>query len=175
MSKPTLTDKDEELISVGASVSAGCLRCCNDHFKAVMEEGATVEEVANAVAAATCVITDAAEIMQRRAYSLMRVKRDDVPEHCTETLGRMTLLVKIAAAVASNCTTTIKKYIEMAESDGIDPDEITAAIRLAQKILKRAGEFADEAIVELLPMTRDRIRELQSLRSSGTLTSWRWS
>lgn len=152
MPKSKLTDKEEEIVAVGAAVSAGCRRCCNYHFKTAFENGATPEEVTKAVLAATCVINGSAEVMQRKAYSLMKVKRAEVQESCTDSLDRMTLLVKIGAAVASNCTTTIKRYIEMAKSDGIDHDEIAAAIRLAQIILKRASEFADEAVSESISM-----------------------
>ena len=150
MAEFKLNPKVKELIAVGTSVSAGCLRCCNHHFKKVFEEGATLEEVKKAVVDATSAINSAKETMQQKAYSLMNIQRKEVEEPSYNGSDRITVLVQIGAAVASNCTTTIEKYIEIAKTMGITSDEITVTVNLAKFILKKAGEFADEAISEVL-------------------------
>lgn len=150
MSEQRLTQKEKELIAVGAAVSAGCQKCANYHFKQAFEESATREEVQQTVASATCVIDSSGEIMQRKAYSLMEIDREEVPESCSDEQDRMTILVKIAAAVAANNTNNIERYIGMAKSIGASHGEMTVAAKLGKAILKKAGEFANEAINEAL-------------------------
>lgn len=150
MSEQRLTQKEKELIAVGAAVSAGCQKCANYHFKQAFEEGATREEVQQTVASATCVIDSSGEIMQRKAYSLMEIDREEVPESCSDEQDRMTMLVKIAAAVAANNTNNIERYIGMTKSIGASHGEMTVAAKLGKAILKKAGEFANEAINEAL-------------------------
>ncbi len=148
MSKTQLTQKEKELIAVGAAISAGCQKCSDFHFKKVIEEGASSEEVNKAVTDATFVINSSKETMQRKAYSLMNIKREDVAECCSDRSDRMAELVKIGAAVATNCTTNTKKHIELAISLGVSSKEIEIAVGMAKAIRKKAGEFADQAVSE---------------------------
>ena len=150
MSQARLTQKEKELVAVGAAISAGCQKCANYHFKKAFEEGNTREEIQKAVEAATCVIKSSDEIMQRKAYSLMNVKRKEVKDSCTDHLDRINILVKIGAAVAANNATNITKYIDLATFSGIMADEMTVTIKLAKAILKKAGEFAEDATTEAL-------------------------
>jgi len=145
-----LTNKEKELIAVGTAVSAGCRRCSDYHFKKVFEEGASLQEVQKAVADATDAIRNAEEAMQQKAHALMNIERAQQGQHDVAGSDRMALLVKIGAAVASNCTTTIEEYIRAAKAAGIAPEEISVSVKLGQMILTRAGEFAGEAIAELL-------------------------
>lgn len=146
-----LTGKEKELIAVGTAVSAGCRRCCDYHFRKVFEEGATLEEVQKAVADATCAVRNADETMQRKAYALMNLEREEQPlDNPAHSEDRIALLVKIGAAVASNCTTTIEQYIETAKASRVSAEEITLSVKLGKMILGRAGEFADEAIADVL-------------------------
>jgi len=149
MPQVTISQKDKELIAVACSVSAGCQRCSDYHFKAVFEAGATKEEVEKAVQDATSVILHADEMMQRKAYSLMEVAREDLPV-AVEADDRLVAFRKLGAAVTSNCTPTITAYLTAAQSTDATGSEIKMTIKLAKMVLHRAGEFADEAISEAL-------------------------
>jgi len=149
MGNETLSQKDKELIAVACAVSAGCQRCCNYHFKKVFEVGATLAEVSKAVADAEAAVGHADEMMLRHAFQLMEVQRDDV-RLMAEADDRITALVKLGAAVASNCTPTIKVHLALAQSHGVSEGEIKVAIKLAKMVLGKAGEFANEAINEAL-------------------------
>lgn len=155
MPEKRLTPKEKELVAVGAAISAGCIRCAHYHFKKVFQEGATLAEVKNAAADATLVIKNTQETMLRTAYSLMKAERERVVLHEYESTDRMSSLVKIGAAVAGNCTTSIKKYIELAKSLEITSREIIVAVKLGKAILQKAGEFADEAISTELHTTTE--------------------
>ena len=148
MNQRRLTQKEKELIAVGAAISAGCIKCSNYHFTQAFEQGATTEEVQRAVTDATLVIVSSYEILQRHAYNLIKVARKEQPTNNTESTESLSTLVKIAAAVAASSTTNIKKYVELAQADGISSGEISLAIKMARAILNKAIEFADEAITE---------------------------
>jgi len=147
---PRLTAKEKELIAVGTAVSAGCQRCCNYHFKQVFAEGATVDEVKAAVASSALAIQHADEQMQRKAYALMNIEREDQAAGDDSDAEQIAVLVKVGAAVASNCSPTIEHYITAAKAMDIEIGNIRYAIKLAKMILGKAGEFADEAIAEVM-------------------------
>ena len=118
-----LSQQEKELIAVASAVSAGCQRCCNFHFKKVFEVGASLEQVQKAVADAETTIRHADEMMQRHAYALMEVERDEV-NLTADATDRMSTLVKLGAAVASNCTATIIAHLALAQSSGATEGEI---------------------------------------------------
>lgn len=149
MTRTTLSQKEKELISVACSVSAGCHRCSEYHFRKVFEVGAVLHEVRKAVEDAETTIRHADEMMQRKAYDLMRLSRVDVPL-VTDATDRITALVKLGAAVASNCTPTITSLLSLAQLSGATKAEIEVTIKLGKMVLAKAGQFADEALNESL-------------------------
>lgn len=150
MTNHRLSQKEKELIAVGISVSAGCIKCSNYHFKQAFEEGATQDEVHQAVLAANDVIASSDEILLRNAYRLMGLTREEQPDIKAEPEDILIALIQIGAAVAANNEPNSKKYISIAQSLGASSSEIHLAIKMAKHILERAGEFADEAIAEAL-------------------------
>ena len=150
MKAEVLTQKEKELIAVGAAVSGGCVKCSNYHFKQAIEQGASKDEVHQAVMAATTVIESSVEILQRTAYSLMNIERQAVTVRDIETSEPLTALIKLASAVAANNVANVKRYIGIADELGSSSSEINLTIRLARVIQKRAGKFVDEAIAEVL-------------------------
>ena len=149
MTKEVLSQKEKELIAVGGSVAAGCVKCSHYHFRQAFKQGARQDEVLGAVIGATEVISDSVEILQRTAYELMDVERGEVTTGIEEATDSLTALIKLAAAVAVNNVANTRRYIEAANRLGASPAEIHLAIKLAKVIQNRAGEFVDEVIEEL--------------------------
>lgn len=149
MTTETLHPKEKELIAVACAVSAGCQRCCNYHFNKAIEIGVGPDELKRTVEDATSTIHHADEMMQRKAYSLMQVARPEVAQ-TIGTLERMSALVKLGTAVASNCTPTITQLMTAARSTEATEAEIKVTIKLAKMILRKASEFADQAISDAL-------------------------
>lgn len=148
MHTEVLTQKDKELIAVGVSVSAGCVRCSNYHFKQAFEQGASQDEVHHAVIAATAVIKDSLEKLQHTAFRLMDINRKEATVNDIEISDTLTALIKLAAAVAVNNEVNVGKYIEAANKLGASSSEIHLTIKLARMIQKRARKFVDETIEE---------------------------
>jgi len=98
---------------------------------------------------ATNAILHADEMMQRKAYALIGLNRDEV-QLTTDATDHIYALVQLGAAVARNCTPTIIHHLAAAKSIGTSGSEIKMTIKLAKMVLARAGEFADEAISDAL-------------------------
>ncbi len=146
MAETKLNQKEKELVALGAAISAGCQKCADSHFKNAFGQGAAREEVKKAVDDAICVINSAKAIMQRRAQTLMKGAVKEVSDRPSKGPDRISELVKVGAAAAANCTTSIEKHIEIAKSLGVSPREMRIAIGVAKAVRTKAGEFADEAI-----------------------------
>ena len=150
MNTKVLTQKEKELIAVGASISGGCVKCSNYHFKQAFEHGANKDDVHQAVLAATSIIESSVENLQRTAYCLMNIERQAATVRDIDLSDALTAHVMLASAVAANNVANVKKYIGIAGKLGSSPSEIHLTVKLARVIQKRAGEFVDEAIADVL-------------------------
>ncbi len=128
MKTEMLSQKEKELVAVGAAVSAGCAMCSNHHLKQVFKRGAAKDEVHYAVIAATAVIEDSMEDVQYSAYRLMDIERQEVPIGKVETTETLTALIKPAAAVAVNNVINSKRYIGIADKLGASSRELHSTI-----------------------------------------------
>ena len=148
MMTEVLSQKEKELIAVGAAVSAGCAMCSNHHFKQAFKRGATKDEVHHAVIAATAVMEDSMGDLQRTTHRLMDMEPQESHISDVETTEKLTALIKLAAAVAVNNVIYSKRYIGIADKLGASSRELHSTIKLVRVIQKRAGKFVDEAIEE---------------------------
>jgi AhpD family alkylhydroperoxidase len=148
-----LSQKEKELVAVGASVAAGCVPCTQYHVRAVQAAGATTDEVTRAVNVADCVKAGARGIMARVANEALGLAADTEPSCCADPTDRMTALVSIGAVVAANCPTLLSRYVEAGRSVGIRDDETDLVIRIAQMVRAKATEKTDEAAALIAPAT----------------------
>ena len=118
MTKEVISQKEKELIAIGGSIAAGCVKCSHYHCRQAFEQGANRDEVLSAVIGATKVINDSVEILQRTAYELMDIERDNVTTGTSEATDSLTALIKLAAAVAVNSVADTRRYIEAANRLG---------------------------------------------------------
>lgn len=147
-----LSQKEKELVAVGASVAAGCIPCTEYHVKEVRAAGATVEEITQAVDAALCVKGSTRDIMEQVAYTALGVPKEEQPSCCAGPTDRMRELVSIAAAVAVNCPANLRKHVEAGRSVGVRDEEIQLVVGLAKMIRGKAVEKIDAARVLSAPV-----------------------
>jgi AhpD family alkylhydroperoxidase len=140
-----LSQKEKELVAVGASVAAGCIPCTEYHLKEVRAAGATVEEITQAMDAALCVKGSTRGIMEQVAYTALGVPKEEQPSCCAGPTDRMKELVSIAAAVAVNCPANLHKHVEAGRSVGVRDEEIQLVVGLAKMIRGKAMEKIDAA------------------------------
>jgi AhpD family alkylhydroperoxidase len=144
-----LSQKEKELVAVGASVAAGCIPCTEYHLKEVKGAGATTQEITAAIDAALCVKGSTRGIMEQVAYKALGVPREEQPSCCAGPTDRMKELVSIAAAVAVSCPTNLRKHVDAGRSVGVRDEEIQLVAGLARMIRGKATEKVDDATKEL--------------------------
>ncbi len=139
----TLTHTEKELAAVTISVAAGCKPCTSYHLSAAPKSSAREEEIREAVAVAAEVRGGASEIMLRRGLG----RREDTsarPETSEPTRTRT--LSAIGAAYAVNCTSSLKRHLEAAETLGIGADKIQEVVQLAVFIKKMAAKHVERIL-----------------------------
>jgi AhpD family alkylhydroperoxidase len=144
-----LSQKEKELVAVGASVAAGCIPCTQYHLKEVRVAGATTEEITHAVDAALCVKGSTRGIMEKIAYDALGVPKEEQPSCCVGPSDRLKELVSIAAAVAVNCPANFHKHVTAGRTVGVQDEEIQLVVGLAKMIRGKAMEKIDDAVKAL--------------------------
>jgi AhpD family alkylhydroperoxidase len=146
-----LTPKEKQLVSVGASLAAGCKLCANHHFNQVRKAGATDEEIERAMSDAIAVRDSARRIMEWHGLKLLGRKLRGASEDSdtpgeNEGTTRITELVSIAAAFAVNCTSSLERHIEAAHGVGVTDDEIQSAVDIGKFIKGKADSLCCKII-----------------------------
>lgn len=147
----SLTVKEKELVSVGASLAAGCKFCADFHFREVQRAGASDDEIRKAMMDAIAVRDRAKSIMERHGLKLLALKlrRAAADEDDAESVGatdRMTELVSVAAAFAVNCTSSLDRHLAGAKSVGVTDEEVEDVIHLARFIKAKADSLCCKRI-----------------------------
>ena len=137
-----LTQKEKELIGVGASIAAGCQPCTTHHFKAVRKAGATEAEIRQAVDDALCVRNSATKIMTGLAEKQLG-NEHAVEEPCCSSKPLISELVSIGAALVINCTTNLETHLQAARTLGATDRQIQTALGVARAIKKVAEQKAE--------------------------------
>lgn len=158
-----LTQKEKELVAVGASIAAGCQSCTAHHFKAVRAAGATEAEIRQAVDDALCVRNSATRIMTGLAEKHQGNGRLTEDPYCSEKplIGE---LVSIGAALAVNCTTTLETRLQAARAAGATDRQIQTALGVAHAVKKMAGEKVETVAKGVVKSTET---EAEAVISNG--------
>jgi AhpD family alkylhydroperoxidase len=149
-----LSDKDQELIAVGASIAAGCRPCTTYHFRAARIAGANDQEIRQAVEDALCVRNSATEIMAR----LGRAQAGDAPTletTCCETKTLVRELVSVGAAFAVNCTANLERHLAAARQQGATDGQLLQALKIAGAVKNMAENKARAATAKAIGCTED--------------------
>lgn len=145
-----LTQKEKELVAVGASIAAGCQSCTAHHFNAVRAAGATEAEIRQAVDNALCVRDSATRVMTGLAEKYLGTGQVTEEPCCSEKplIGE---LVSIGAALGVNCTTNLKTHLQAARAAGATEQQIQTALGVARAVKKVAGEKVETAAKVVRP------------------------
>ncbi len=135
----TLTQKEKELVAVGASIAAGCQPCSAHHFKTARAAGAAKAEIRQAVDDALCVRDGATKIMASFAKKHLDGESNTEVLSCSEKplIGE---LVAASAALAVNCVASLETHLAIARRLGATERQIQTALGVARAIKKVAGQ-----------------------------------
>jgi AhpD family alkylhydroperoxidase len=145
----SLTTKEKQLVSVGASLASGCKLCADYHFEKVRKVGATDEEIEQVMNVAIAVRDEARKIMEWHGLKLLGRKllgQESEPPVSGGDTTRMTELVSIASAFAVNCTSSLEKHIEAARSLDVSDDDVQAAVDIGRFIKGKADSYCCKVI-----------------------------
>ncbi len=147
--EPAFSQKEKALVSLAASVAAGCQPCTAHHVKAGRAAGACERSLALAVETALAVRASAAKAMDEWV-SMCQGERPAVdPEFATQK-RLLAELEALAAAVAVNSVPDLKARLTTAAQAGATPEQVGTVIKLAKAIQKIAEQKLDAALGELL-------------------------
>ena len=145
-----LEQRDKELAAIGAAIGCNCRPCIEHHIPAGRDAGLLEAELVDAVAVARAVRDEAICLLTPRVDELLRTAvatQEPVPVVAT---SRTTSLVSLGASVGANSHQLLERHIAAALELDLDPAEITAAVRMAGYVQKRAGEMTADAAANSL-------------------------
>jgi AhpD family alkylhydroperoxidase len=145
----SLSEKDQEIIAVGASVASGCLPCTKFHVRAASRAGANEVEILQAVREATR-IRMAATVIMAKAGGLADAEVNQSIPATVEASSLIRELVCISAAYAINCATSLKEHMEAARSLGASDQQMFRAMEIGCGIKDVAGQKAKTVAGEFL-------------------------
>ena len=132
------TANDKGLIAVSASVAAGCQPCTEYHIGHAREGGACERSIALAIVTALGVRESATRTMDEWAAACQGAR--PTPDSEFADRKRLTAeLAAVAAAASVNSVPDLKARLETAVRAGATPEQVRAAIAIANAI-KRTAE-----------------------------------
>jgi AhpD family alkylhydroperoxidase len=167
---PALSEKDQEVIAVGASIASGCLPCTKFHLRAASRMGANEHEILQAARDATHVRTVATEVMAK-AGGLPSTVSDQSIADSAEARSLIRELVSIGAAYAINCSTSLGSHIATARSLGATDGQILVALKIARGIGDVARGKAEAAVTAVLGVSDDYPRSCECTEADSTSTA----
>jgi AhpD family alkylhydroperoxidase len=130
---PILSEKEQEIIAVGASIASGCLPCTKFHLRIAASVGADQGEIMQAVEDAVRVRKAATERMARAGGLPQAGGAPAMPDPAgSPSLVRE--LVAIAAAYTVNCSKGLEAHMTAARALGATDRKILAAIKIAYAV-----------------------------------------
>lgn len=144
-----LSERDQEIIAVGASMASGCLPCTKFHLRAAAGAGADEGEILQAVCDATRVRRAATELMARAGGLSHGEWIPAIPEPAGAP-SMLRELVAVAAAYAVNCSTSLGTHMAAARALGATDGQMLAALKITCAIKDVACQKAKAAAGSVL-------------------------
>jgi AhpD family alkylhydroperoxidase len=176
--EPVLSEQDQEIIAVGASIASGCLPCTRFHLRAAARAGASEEEIRLAVSDATSVRMAATAIMARAGGWSPAAAEPSIPDLAPAGF-LLRELVAVSAAYAINCATNLKEHMAAARDLGASDRQIFKALEIACRIKDVAAAKAKTVAAAGLGVSEEQAgpccgeRDVESEGASGCASETR--
>ena len=136
----TLTDKETELVAIGAAIGAGCQPCTQYHVGAALKSGLTPDEVRRAIDEAQAVRCEGGIAVSNVGRSILGIEGEHA-ERTSEPGERGQALVFIGAAAGCNAARLLAGYVANAVPGLIAGEELRSALEMAETVKQHAAEF----------------------------------
>lgn len=150
-----LEQREKELAAIGAAIGCNCRPCVEHHIPAGRAAGLSEAELADAVATARRVRDHAIRLLAPRIDELLAcgsVRSAPAPLGESE---RAHALVALGASIGANSHTLLREQIAAALEIGLGTAEITAAVRMAGHVQRRASEMTTASAKHVLEALDD--------------------
>jgi AhpD family alkylhydroperoxidase len=151
---PILSEKEQELIAVGASVASGCLPCTKFHIRIAASVGAGEGEIRQAVEDAVQVRKTATGHMAMAGGFPQADETRGIAD-LAESLTLVRELVAIAAAYAVNCSKGLEAHMTAARALGATNKQMFTAIKIACAVRDVASQKAKIAAGLMLGVSEE--------------------
>jgi len=141
------TNKEKALISVSASIAAGCQPCTEYHVNGARRAGACDQSVALAIETALAVRESATRNMQAWADRCAGTP-PELKQEFRSDKRMIAELAAVAAATAVNSVPDVLDRIERSRQAGATEEQILAAVALAASIRGTASQKLEAALGE---------------------------
>jgi AhpD family alkylhydroperoxidase len=147
-----LSERQQELVAIGAAIAAGCRPCTRFHVRAARAAGATAGDLRRAVDRGLEARRSAADHMARLAERLLAGVTEGEPAQAGLAIDDD--LVSAAAALAANCGIDLAGHAARAREHGASGGQIDAALGIA-RMVKTMAENRAEAAARRIAATAD--------------------
>ena len=135
-----LSDKEREVVAVGAAIGAGCRPCTQYHVRAGLKAGLTGEEIRLAVEEAEVLRIHAATSIADFARGLLGSAEERAAPLCSPA-EPFQALAQVGAATGSNAGQALGWLLPYARGLGLTNEALTEAVEMAGVVKRMAGEF----------------------------------
>jgi len=143
-----LTEKEKEIIALGASVAAGCRPCTEHHVKAARAAGVCDRGLTLAVETALAVRESATKTMDEWAGQCQG-ERPELDSGFRAEKRQIAELTAVAAAFAVNSVPDLRARLQAACACGATTEQIRLTLAIAGMVKKAAEEKLAAVIGEL--------------------------
>ncbi len=155
----SLTDKECELVAIGASIGAGCRPCTRYHVGAALKNGLTAEEVRRAIDEAQAARCEAVALVGEVGRSSLGIDGGGNGNHL-QPAGREQLLVCVGAAAGGNAANLVKLYTSGPVGADLSGEELQLALEIAEGVKEHAGEFFRRDADRLTPQATPAVERI---------------
>jgi AhpD family alkylhydroperoxidase len=150
-----LEQREKELAAIGAAIGCNCRPCVEHHIPAGRAAGLSEAELADAVANARGVRDDAIKLLAPRIDELLAGGSVRSAPALLGESERAHALVALGASIGANSHPLLREEIAAALEIGLSIAEITAAVRMAGHVQRRASEMTAESAKHVLEALDD--------------------
>jgi AhpD family alkylhydroperoxidase len=147
-----LTNKETELVYLGASIAAGCKPCTSYHFRKVKETGASDEEISNAIADSISIKDNAKMEMEKHAMNLIGLTKQNLTSKDNLNPNRIKVLVSIGSAFAVNSAFTLQYYVDLRKTVCITTADLNKIFKAVKLIKMKAALYVDKIAIRFNEM-----------------------
>src|SRR3989304_2818066 len=136
----SLSDKEREVVAVGAAIGAGCRPCRQYHVRAGLKAGLSEEEIRLAAEEAEGLRIHAATSIADFARGLLGLSEERAAPLCSPA-DPFQALAQVGAATGSNAGQALDWLLPYARGLGLTNEALTEAVEMAGVVKRVAGEF----------------------------------